>query len=92
MEYSTISMMDYFYDTLANVGLPEAWLEWESNDPNQTENKCVKCESNLIKKAESNPSKKHESNQVGNGDLNQVGNNESNKVWNDESIKLEMVS
>ena len=27
VEYSTISVMEYFRDTLANVGLPKAWLE-----------------------------------------------------------------
>ena len=26
VEYSTISTLDYFEDTLANVGQPEAWL------------------------------------------------------------------
>ena len=30
MEYSTISMLDYYKDTHTNVGLPEAWLEWVS--------------------------------------------------------------
>ena len=32
MEYSTISMLAYYKDTLAYVGLSEAWLEWGSND------------------------------------------------------------
>ena len=32
MEYSTIPMLDYFEDTLENMGLPEALLEWDSND------------------------------------------------------------
>ena len=35
MEYSTISMLDDFWETLANVGLTEAWLEWKSNDTTQ---------------------------------------------------------
>ena len=26
VEYSTISMLGYFEDTLTNLGLPEAWL------------------------------------------------------------------
>ena len=29
VEYSTISMLDYFNENLANVGLPEAWLGWD---------------------------------------------------------------
>ena len=28
IEYSTISMLGYFKDILANAGLPETWLEW----------------------------------------------------------------
>ena len=24
-------MLDFFEDTLSNVGLPEAWLEWDYN-------------------------------------------------------------
>ena len=27
MEYSTISVLDYYKETLAYVGLPEIWLE-----------------------------------------------------------------
>ena len=42
-------MLDYFKDTLANVVLPESLLECDSNDVNQTQNKTVKCELNLIK-------------------------------------------
>ena len=64
MEYSTISMLDYFKDTLANVGLPEVWLEWDSNDMTPIENKCVKHESNRIEKYELNPVKNCELNQV----------------------------
>ena len=50
MEYSTISILDYFEDTLDNVGLPEAWLEWYSNNETQIKNKYVICESNRIEK------------------------------------------
>ena len=42
--------MDYFEYTLANVGLPEAWLEWDSNDVTQIKDKSVKCEANLTEK------------------------------------------
>ena len=45
VEYSTISMLDYFEDNLANVVLPEAWLECDSNDVTRIENNCVKHES-----------------------------------------------
>ena len=45
VEYSTISVLDYFKDTLANVGLPEAWMEWYSNCVAQIELK----EMSLIK-------------------------------------------
>ena len=31
VEYATNLVLGYFKDTLANVGLPEAWLEWDSN-------------------------------------------------------------
>ena len=50
MEYSKISMLNYFKDTLANVELPEDWLEWDSNDVTRIENKCIKRESNWIGK------------------------------------------
>ena len=50
MEYYKISMCDYFKDTLANVGLPEAWLECEYSDTTQVKNKSIKCESNWIEK------------------------------------------
>ena len=43
------SMLDYFKEILANMGLPEAWLEWDSNDVTLTKNKYVKRESNKIK-------------------------------------------
>ena len=50
VEYSTISMLGYFEDTLSNVGLPEAWLEWELYGVTQIENKCGKRETNQIEK------------------------------------------
>ena len=46
MENSTILMLGYFKDILANVGLPEAWLEYDSNDVTRIKNNCVKRESN----------------------------------------------
>ena len=49
-EYSIISLLGYFEYTLDNVGLPEAWLEQDSNDVTKIENKCVKHESNQIEK------------------------------------------
>ena len=48
VEYSTISMLDYFEYTLSNVGLPEDWLEWDSDYENRIENKYVKRELNQI--------------------------------------------
>ena len=39
VEYSTISVLEYFEDTLANVGIPEAFLEFSSNCVTQVENK-----------------------------------------------------
>ena len=42
MEYSTISMFGYFEDTLANVGLPEDWLEFDLNYVTWIENNCIK--------------------------------------------------
>ena len=48
MEYSTISMLNYFKDNLANVGLPKAWLVWDSNCVTPIQNKYIKRESNLI--------------------------------------------
>ena len=41
VEYSTISMLDSFKDTLANMGLPEAWLVCDSNYVTQIEDNCV---------------------------------------------------
>ena len=35
-------MLDYFEDTLANVGLPEDLLECDSDNVTQIENKYVK--------------------------------------------------
>ena len=37
VEYSTISVLEYFGDTVANAGLPEAWLEYDSNCVTQIE-------------------------------------------------------
>ena len=45
-----ISMLDYFEDTLDNVGILEAWLEWDSNDVTKIEEKYVKCELNWTEK------------------------------------------
>ena len=42
-------MLVYFKDTLANVGLPEAWREWDLNDVTQIDNNCFKCDSNRIR-------------------------------------------
>ena len=39
-------MLEYFRDTLANVGLPKAWLEYDSNCVTQIKNKYVRRESN----------------------------------------------
>ena len=41
-------MLDYFEETLAKLGLPEAWLEWGSNCVTKIENKCIKREYNRI--------------------------------------------
>ena len=43
-----ISVLEYFEDTLANVGLPEAWLKCDSNCVTRVENKYVKCELDWI--------------------------------------------
>ena len=51
VEYSTILMLDYYKDTLENVGLPEALLEWDSNYVTRIENKYIKCELNQIRKS-----------------------------------------
>ena len=47
MEYSTISMSNYYKDTLAYVGLPEVSLEWGVDYMTQIE-KYVKLEMDLI--------------------------------------------
>ena len=52
MEYSTISMLDYFKDILASVVLPEAWLGQDLDGVTRIENKYVKRESNQIKIAD----------------------------------------
>ena len=48
VEYSMISVLEYFGDTLANVGLPEAWLVCDWDCVNCIENKYVRHESNRI--------------------------------------------
>ena len=48
VEYSTTSVLEYFGDTLVNVGLPEAWIEFDSNFVARVENKYVRRDSNLI--------------------------------------------
>ena len=65
MEYSAILMLNYFEDTVANVGIPEAWLEWKFTDVTQIGKKYVKreFESNRVK-TESIPVRNRESNQV----------------------------
>ena len=50
MEYSTISILDCFEDTLDIVLLPEAFLKWYSDNLTQIENNFVKSESNRIGK------------------------------------------
>ena len=71
MEYSTISMLDYFEDTQANVGLPEAWRNVTRMMWLKLETK-FKHESNQIKKTESNSVENHEFNPVKQGESNQV--------------------
>ena len=50
VKYSTISVLEYFEDTLANMGLPEALLECDSNRVTRVKNKYVRRESNRIEK------------------------------------------
>ena len=50
VENSTISVLEYFGDTLANVGLPEAWMECDLNCVNRIENKSVRRVLNQIEK------------------------------------------
>ena len=50
-------MLEYFGDTLANVGLPEAWLECGSNCVTRIENKYVRHKSNRIEKTKLSLSK-----------------------------------
>ena len=66
VEYSTISVLEYFKDNLVNVGIPEAWMRCDSNFVARDENKYVRRESNWIeKKSESIQIKnKIESNQT----------------------------
>ena len=48
VEYSTILVLEYFEDTLANVGLPEAWQEFDLNCVTRIKNEYVRRESNQI--------------------------------------------
>ena len=48
VEPSMISMLDYLRDTLANVGLTGAQLEWDLNDVTWIKNNYIKRESNRI--------------------------------------------
>ena len=50
MKYSTISVLEYFKDTLANLVLTEAWLKFDSNCVTRVENRYVKRKSNQIGK------------------------------------------
>ena len=50
VEYSTIWVLGILEDTLANVGLPEAWLKCDLNCVTRVKNKYVRCESNRIGK------------------------------------------
>ena len=83
MEYSIVLVLGYFEDTLANVGLPEAWLECDYNCVTQVENKYVRRESNQIEKIiESNQIKTTiESNQIENCESNQVKNGDQKNLW-----------
>ena len=60
VEYSMISVLEYFEDTLNNVELPEVWLEFDLNFVTWIENKHVRRESNRIEKTiESNKKNKN---------------------------------
>ena len=48
LEYSTILLLNYFQDTLAYVGIPEAWLEFDPNDVTLIKTKYVQLESNQV--------------------------------------------
>ena len=61
VEFSTISLLDCFEDTLAHVGLPESWLEYELNDVTQIKNNYINLEPNWIVKNVSRILKKPES-------------------------------
>ena len=68
--------MEYSEDALANMGLPESWLGFDSNCVTQIENKYVRRESNWILK-------KIESNQIETIiESNKIGDHESNTVIN----------
>ena len=79
VEYYTMSMLGYFEDTLTKVGLPEAWLECDSDDVTQIENNCVKRVSNQIEKWVKS-CQNRESNWIGKTESNPVKNRESNQV------------
>ena len=79
MEYSIISMFDYYKDTLSNVGLPESWLN-RSRMMWLKLRKCVKTELNGGEKTESNLVKNRDSDQVKHGESNTVKHGESNQV------------
>ena len=81
-------MLDYFTDTLANIWLPEVWLEYKSNFVTWIGDKCVKRESNCIGGELSQIQKNLESNQVWNNESNQVVNYESNQIRNGESNQV----
>ena len=51
VEYSTILMLDYFEDIMANLGLPEDLLLWDSNYMTWIKNNYIKHESDRIRKA-----------------------------------------
>ena len=61
-----ISGLEYFGDTLSNVGLPKTWLECDSNCVNRIKTKYVIRELNRIKKTQLSLIKleKIESNQI----------------------------
>ena len=83
MEYSTISVLEYFKDTLANEGLPEDLLNCDSNFVTWIENKYIRHELNRSKKTSESSQIKTtiksnqiktpiESNKIENRDLNQI--------------------
>ena len=77
MEYSTITMLDYFREPLANVGLLESRMEWVSDDVTLIRKNALKLSWIELKK-ESNPVRKRDSNPVKHGESNQVKHSENN--------------